>query len=181
MGDPFVVGVHVSATHDFSKPSCDAITLLAGLGVAGDAHCGVTVQHRYDARKDPTRPNLRQVHLIQSELLDEVNGRGFHVAPGDLGENISTRHLDVLGLPAGTRLLIGAKAVVEVTGLRNPCVHIERFQAGLLAEMGGRRPGAPYAPKTGVMGIVVSGGIVRPGDPIRVRLPSGPHVPLKPV
>ena len=122
---PVVVAVHKSEKHDFRKTPSESITLLQGLGVEGDAHCGVTVQHRYDQRKDPARPNRRQVHLIQVELLDEVNGSGFHVAAGDLGENISVRGIDVLGLPTGTQLQLGTNAIVELTGLREPCVLID--------------------------------------------------------
>ena len=179
--EPVVVAVHKDEEHRFSKIRHQSLTLLEGLGVEGDAHCGVTVQHRFDQEKDPLRPNLRQVHLIQTELLDEVNAKGFHVQPGDLGENISTRGLDVLNLPAGTRLIIGEHATLEVTGLRNPCINIELFQKGLLAQVGERRPGGTYLRKTGVMSIVVRGGVVREGDRIVVVLPAGEHVPLKPV
>jgi MOSC domain-containing protein YiiM len=179
--DPFVVAVHSSGKHEFSKATRDSITLLEGLGVEGDAHFGATVQHRWDMKRDPTRPNLRQVHLIQTELLDEVGAKGFHVLPGDMGENISTRGLDLLGLPTGTRLLIGSDVVVEVTGLRNPCVHIETFRKGLLAQVGERGPDGGYIPKAGVMGVVVCGGTVRPNDRIDVRLPEGERMPLMPV
>jgi MOSC domain-containing protein YiiM len=177
---PVVVSVHKSDKHEFSKEGADSITLLEGLGVEGDAHCGATIQHRYDKQKDPTKPNLRQVHLIHTELLDEVNGRGFRVLPGDMGENISTRGLDLLALPTGTRLHIG-EAIVEVTGLRNPCIHIEKFQKGLLAEMAVRKPGGVFVRKAGVMGIVVRGGVARANDPIVVVMPEGEHSPLKPV
>jgi MOSC domain-containing protein YiiM len=176
-----VVAVHCSAKHAFSKPAQPAIRLLEGLGVEGDAHCGTTVQHLYDMRRDPTRPNLRQVHLFQCELLDEVNGQGHDVKPGDLGENISTRGLDILRLPTGTRLRIGAEAVIEVTGLRNPCHQIESFQKGLLAHMGEKAASGEYLRKAGVMSVVLVGGVVRAGDAIVVELPAGPHRALQPV
>jgi len=176
-----VLSVHRSGVHGFSKARCDAILLVRGLGVEGDAHHGATVQHRFDARRDPTRPNLRQVHLLQSELLDDVSSRGFAVGPGDLGENISTRHLDLLALPTGTRLHLGDEAVVEITGLRNPCVHIETFRTGLLAQMRERRADGTIVRKAGVMGVVVHGGTVRAGDVIEVRRPSGDPRPLQPV
>jgi MOSC domain-containing protein YiiM len=178
---PFVFGVFASATHDFSKPARDAVTLIEGLGIEGDAHFGVTVQHLYDARRDPARPNYRQVHLIQAELLDEVNGKGFRVAPGDMGENVSTRGVDLLGLPTGTKLHLGPDAVIEVTGLRNPCLQIDRFQKGLQAAVNAKTPGGGTIRRAGVMSVILKGGVVRPNDGIIVELPEGPHLPLKPV
>jgi MOSC domain-containing protein YiiM len=180
-GTPTVLGVFANSAHSFSKHAHTSITLLAGLGVEGDAHCGVTVQHVYDAKKDPDRPNLRQVHLMQAELFDEVNAKGFSVRPGDLGENITTRNLDLLGLPAGTLLHIGETAVVKVTGLRTPCIQIERFQKGLVEAVFERTPGRPVIRKTGVMSVVVVGGVVHPNDSIVVQLPDGERRPLEPV
>ncbi len=176
---PTITAVHRSGTHDFSKPAQGSITLLEGLGVEGDAHCGTTVQHLYMIKKDNPLPNLRQVHLIQTELLDEVNAKGYDVKPGDLGENVSTRGLDVLTLPTGTRLHLGGEAIVEVTGLRAPCYQIDRFRKGLLAEMKEHRPEGGIAPKSGIMSIVIKGGVVRAGDAIGVELPAGEHIPLK--
>lgn len=161
-----------------AKVRQDDITLLQGLGVEGDAHCGAQVKHRSDARKDPIRPNLRQVHLLQSELLDEVNGKGFQVRPGDLGENILTRGINLLSLPAGTLLHLGGEAIVQVTGLRNPCIQIERFQAGLLDAVREKRQGAAPIRKMGVMSVVIRGGEVRAGDAIAVHLPAGERVTL---
>lgn len=180
--EPLVVSVHKNDKHQFSKGGVDSITLLKGLGVEGDAHCGATIQHRFDRQKDPTKPNLRQVHLIHTELLDEVNAKGFRVLPGEMGENIATRGLDLLALPTGAQLHIGAVAIVEVTGLRNPCLHIERFQKGLLSEMRVRNSGdGGYSYKAGVMGIVVRGGIVLANDRVIVVRPAGEQSPLKPV
>jgi len=178
---PAVVAVHASRTHSFNKPSCLSITLLPGLGVQGDAHCGATVRHRSRVAKDPGQPNLRQVHLLQGELLTELAGRGFGVSPGDVGENITTRATDLLQLPRGTRLCIGADAVVELTGLRNPCVQLDRFKAGLMAAVLSRDAQGRLLRKAGVMGIVVSGGVVYPEDRIDVVLPDLPHRPLEPV
>jgi MOSC domain-containing protein YiiM len=167
-----VLSVPASARHSFSKHPLDSIRLLEGLGVEGDAHCGRLVKHRHDVRKDPLRPNLRQVHLLQTELLDEVNERGFSVLPGDLGENITTRGIDLLGLPRDTRLHIGAEAVVEITGLREPCIYIDRFQKGLVAAVVERRPNGELMRKTGVMSIVIRGGTVRPEDKIEIEMPA---------
>ena len=163
---PIVLGVFVSDKHSFSKCRRESINLLERLGVEGDAHCGKLVQHLWDAKKDPLRPNFRQVHLIHSELLDEVNARGFSVLPGDLGENITTRGIDLLGLPTGARLEIGENAVVEVTGLRSPCVQINTFQEGLLEAVIERRKGVGLIRKTGVMSVVIRGGVIRNGDAI---------------
>ncbi len=127
-----VVGVHAAPAHSFSKDSQDSIRLVEGLGVEGDAHLGRTVQHRSRVRRDPTQPNLRQVHLIHAELLDELAGLGFTVRPGDVGENITTRGVDLLALPRGTRLRLGASAVLEITGLRNPCRQLDTFTPGLM-------------------------------------------------
>lgn len=176
-----VVGVHRDAGHRFSKGAVDAIRLVPGHGVEGDAHFGVTVQHRSRVRRDPTQPNLRQVHLIQAELFDELAGRGFTVGPGDLGENVTTRGVDLLALPTGARLALGTGAVVELTGLRNPCVQIDRFADGLMAAVLDRDADGGLVRRAGVMAVVVTGGDVRPGDPVRVALPAGPHAPLQPV
>jgi MOSC domain-containing protein YiiM len=175
-----VTAVSRSATHALSKPNQDSIRLLSGLGVEGDAHLGETVQHRSRVARDPSQPNLRQVHLIHAELHDELRAAGFAVSAGQMGENITTRGLDLLGLPTGTRLHLGA-AVLEVTGLRNPCVQLDGIQPGLMAATLGRDAEGKLLRKAGVMGIVLVGGAVRPGDPIRVELPPPPHRALAPV
>jgi MOSC domain-containing protein YiiM len=176
-----VEAVSLSAAHTFGKANRDAIRLLAGLGVEGDAHLGVTVKHRSRVARDPTQPNLRQVHLIHAELHDELGAAGFVVKPGEMGENVTTRGIDLLALPAGARLHLGDEAVVEVTGLRNPCVQLDRFQPGLMAAVLDRDEHGALVRKAGVMGIVVAGGDVRQGDRVRVELPPGPHRPLEPV
>jgi len=178
---PGVIALSRAAGHGFSKQiAADGIRLVVGLGVEGDAHSGETVKHRSRVAVDPAQPNLRQVHLIHAELLDELAGRGFVVGPGDLGENILTRGLDLLELSAGTRLHFG-EAEIEVTGLRNPCAQIERFQSGLLAAVLDRTSDGALVRKCGVMGVVLSGGTVRAGDTITVTPPAGAHRPLAPV
>lgn len=179
--DPIVEAVSSQPTHAFSKTNRDRIRLLAGLGVEGDAHAGETVRHRSRVVKDPTQPNLRQVHLIHAELHDELRLKGFRVLAGEMGENITTRGIDLLSLPAGTRLRLGPEALVEVTGLRNPCVQIDRFQKGMMAAVLDRDPDGKLVRKAGIMGIVLEGGEVRPGDAIRVELPAPPHRRLAPV
>ncbi|MGW2368865.1 MOSC domain-containing protein [Streptomyces sp. NPDC001667] len=168
-----------SGEHEFGKSVRESIVLLEGLGVEGDAHLGVTVQHRSRVARDPGQPNLRQVHLIHEELFDEVGEAGFTVRAGELGENVTTRGIDLLGLPRGTRLRLGDRAVVEVTGLRNPCPQIEAFQKGLLKQVIGRDEHGAVVRKGGIMGIVLTGGEVRPGDSIRAELPPEPHLPLE--
>jgi MOSC domain-containing protein YiiM len=175
---PRVVAVHQDSVHRFSKAPAAAIELLEGLGVAGDAHLGRTVQHRSRVRADPSQPNLRQVHLMHFELFDWLEGRGFTVSPGALGENITTSGLDLLTLPRGTLLHIGEGAVVEVTGLRNPCSQIEDFQPGLLKELLGRDDDGGIVRRAGIMGVVRRSGPVRGGDRIAVVLPEGPPEPL---
>ena len=179
--EPRVVSVAVSATHAFSKPSVAAIELVAGLGVRGDAHAGATVKHRSRVRKDPSAPNLRQVHLVHRELFDELAAKGFVVGPGDIGENVVTAGVDLLGLPVGTRLHLGDEAVVELTGLRNPCAQLDDFQQGLMAAVLDRAPDGALVRKSGVMSVVLLGGTVRAGDAIWVELPAGSHVALGPV
>ncbi len=174
-----VVAVSRCATHSFSKPNESRIRLLKGLGVEGDAHMGETVKHRSRVAVDPTQPNLRQVHLIHAELHDELAVAGFRLQPGDMGENITTRGIDLLGLPRGARLHIGATAVVEVTGLRNPCIQLDRFQQGLTQAVLGRDAEGRLLRKAGVMGVVLEGGDVLPGDAIRIELPPEPHHPLE--
>jgi len=174
-----VAAVSSSPTHSFSKTNQERIHLLAGLGVDGDAHLGETVKHRSRVAKDPTQPNLRQVHLIHAELHDELQATGFDVSAGQMGENITTRGIDLLSLPTGTRLALGDTAVVEVTGLRNPCAQLDCFQPGLLAAVLGRDEQGNLIRKAGVMGIVLQDGLVRPGDRIVVTLPPEPHRPLE--
>ena len=157
-----VLAVARHGTHAFSKPTQDSITLLAGLGVVGDAHQGETVKHRSRVARDPTQPNLRQVHLIHAELHDELRAAGFDIAPGAMGENITTGGIDLLGLAEGTLLRLGASAVVRVTGLRNPCVQLDRFRPGLMAATLGRDTAGALVRKAGVMAVVLAGGEVRP-------------------
>jgi MOSC domain-containing protein YiiM len=166
--------------HRFSKEPQDSVRLLTGLGVEGDAHLGVTVRHRSRVAADPTQPNLRQVHLIHGELHDELVGKGFRVAPGVMGENVTTRGLDLLSLPRGTRLHFGL-AVVEVTGLRNPCKQLDDYQAGLLAAVLDRDAAGNLIRKAGIMGVILAGGEIRPGDAIVVELPPQPHHRLEQV
>ncbi len=176
-----VTAVSRSGSHTFSKPIQKSIRLLSGLGVKGDAHLGETVKHRSRVARDPAQPNLRQVHLIHAELHDELRTAGMPVSAGEMGENITTRGIDLLALPTGTRLHIGSAAVVEVTGLRNPCVQLDRFQPGLMAAVLGRDENGNLIRKAGIMGIVLRGGKIRPGDPIHVEPPPEPHRPLEPV
>jgi MOSC domain-containing protein YiiM len=176
-----VVAVSCSPTHSFSKPAQASIRLVAGLGVEGDAHLGETVKHRARVARDPESPNLRQVHLLHAELHDELHAAGFQVAAGEMGENITTRGVDLLGLPTGARLQLGSGAVVEVTGLRNPCAQLDGLQPGLMAATLDHDAQGNLVRKAGIMGVVVAGGEVRPGDAIRVELPPEPHLPLRPV
>jgi MOSC domain-containing protein YiiM len=176
-----ITAVSRSAAHTFSKSTQDSIRLLTGLGVEGDAHMGETVKHRSRVARNPNQPNLRQVHLVHAELLDELRNAGFTVSAGEIGENVATRGIDLLGLPTGTRLHLGATAVVEVTGLRNPCAQLDRFQPGLMAAVLDRDAQGRLIRKAGIMGIVLTGGDVRPDDPIRVELPPEPHRSLVPV
>lgn len=177
-GNGLVTHVSRSASHNFSKENAGEITLVAGLGVAGDAHLGTTVQHVVRVKEDPTKPNLRQVHLIHEELFAELAADGFTVRAGAIGENITTRGLALLHLPLAARLHIGESAIVEVTGLRNPCRQIDRFQQGLMAALLDRDADGNLIRKSGIMSIVIAGGIVRPGDEIEVELPPEPHQPL---
>jgi MOSC domain-containing protein YiiM len=170
-----------SATHSMQKATCGSLQLLAGLGVEGDAHQGVTVKHRSRVARDPSQPNLRQVHLIHGELHDELRALGFELAPGEMGENVTTRGLFLLALPAGARLHLGASAVIEVTGLRNPCGQLDGIRPGLMAATLARDASGALVRKAGVMGVVRAGGEVRIGDAIGIELPSEPHRPLEPV
>lgn len=176
-----VLAVHRSSSHSFSKFQEDSITLVAGLGVEGDAHAGAAVKHGSRVARDPSAPNLRQVHLIHAELFDELVEQDHAVFPGDMGENVTTRGIDLLALPAGSRLRLGEQAEVEVTGLRNPCSQIDRFQPGLMAKVLDRDANGRVVRKTGVMAVVRRGGTVRAGDAIALQLPETPHHPLEPV
>jgi MOSC domain-containing protein YiiM len=176
-----VTAVSRSNGHTFSKPNVPMIRLVAGHGVEGDAHGGEKVKHRFRVLKNPHAPNLRQVHLLHEELFDELRARGFSLQPGAIGENVTTRGIDILALPTGTRLRLGSEAVVEVTGLRNPCRQIEAFRPGLLSAMLGRDSAGHLVRKAGIMAIVIRGGDVKPGDAIAVGLPAGKQRPLLPV
>lgn len=176
-----VVAVSRDATHRFSKLAADEIMLRTGLGVEGDAHFGRTVQHLSRVKRDPTQPNLRQVHLMQVELLDSLVTQGFRVHPGTVGENVTTRGVDLLGLATGTVLRLGADAVIEITGLRNPCLQLDRYQDGLLRAVLDRDADGNLIRKAGVMAIVLCDGVVRAGDPIEVTAPRGACRRLEPV
>ena len=180
-GQGQVTAVSRSGAHTMSKPNNGRITLLAGLGVEGDAHLGVCVKHRSRVARDPTVPNLRQVHLIHAELHDELRAAGYDLAPGEMGENITTRGVDLLGLPVGAKLRLGADAVVEITGLRNPCYQLDGLRQGLMAATLDRDAEGNLVRKAGIMGIVLAGGEVRPGDRVAVELPPAPHQALGPV
>lgn len=176
-----VVAVNRSGSHTFSKNGEERIRLIAGHGVEGDAHAGATVKHRSRVAMNPNQPNLRQVHLIHAELHEELQASGFDISPGDLGENVTTRGIDLLGLPTGARLHLGTEVVVEVKGLRSPCAQIEHFRAGLMSAVVSREANGKVIMKTGVMGVVIKGGIVEPGDEIDTEFPPEPHVPLEKV
>ena len=176
-----VTAVSRSATHSFTKPNAGSIRLVAGLGVEGDAHQGATVKHRSRIAKFGGTPNLRQVHLMHAELFAELGEVGFTVSAGQMGENVTTSGIDLLGLPTGARLYLGEDAVIEVTGLRNPCRQLDNFQPGLMAATLARDPDGNLVRKAGIMGVVLEGGEVKQGDPIRIELPPPPHTPLGPV
>lgn len=176
-----VIAVARDGQHRFSKQTVDEIVIIPGLGVEGDAHAGVTVKHRSRVARNPNTPNLRQVHLIHAELFDDVGRYGHTVAPGEMGENITTQGIDLLGLPEGTRLYLGSDVVLYITGLRNPCSQIDRYQQGLMQHMVRKQPDGTIERKAGVMSVAERGGVVRPGDAIRVELPAGEHLPLQPV
>ena len=176
-----VAAVSRGTAHGIGKAPARTIRLLKGLGVEGDVHAGRTVKHRSRVRRDPSQPNLRQVHLVHAELHDELRERGFEVAPGQMGENVTTRGVDLLGLPTGTRLRLGAAAVVEVTGLRNPCKQLDELQDGLMKAVLNRDEHGALVRRSGVMAVVIAGGEVRPGDAIAAEPPPPPHRPLEPV
>lgn len=175
-----IEAVSASPGHTMSKPNQDSIMLLVGLGVDGDAHSGVTVKHRSRVAKDPTQPNLRQVHLIHGELIDELIAAGFRVGPGIMGENVTTRGIDLLGLSTGALVRLGPEAVVEVTGLRNPCDQLNGIEQGLMGAVLDRDADGNLIRKAGIMGVVVTGGLVATGDRIVVDAPAV-HTPLAPV
>jgi MOSC domain-containing protein YiiM len=179
--DAQVAAVHRSRNYTFSKSTVEEIELIAGLGVADDVHAGATVRHRSRVARDPTQPNLRQVHLIHAELHDELATRGFDVAAGAMGENVTTRGIDLLALARGTRLHLGRDAVVEVTGLRNPCAQLDRLLPGLMQAVLDRDDDGALVRKAGIMGVVITGGVVALGDRIAVVAPDGPFVALAPV
>lgn len=176
-----ITAVHARPEYGFSKITRDQVRLIEGLGVEGDVHAGATVKHRSRMRRDPNVPNLRQVHLIHAELIAELQAKGFDVKPGDMGENITTTGIAILDLPRGTRLHLGESAIIEITGLRNPCFQLNEFRPGLTEAVLERKEDGTLIRKAGIMSVVIAGGIVRPGDAIRVALPAAPHEPLAPV
>ncbi|MBV8714544.1 MAG: MOSC domain-containing protein [Chloroflexi bacterium] len=174
-----VVAVSCSPSHTMSKANQGYIRLVVGIGVEGDAHAGATVKHRSRVARNPAQPNLRQVHLVHAELLTELQAGGYSVVPGRMGENITTSGIDLLGLATGTRLHIGEEAVVEVTGLRNPCHQLDRLQPGLMAAVLDKDAAGNLIRKAGIMAVVLVGGDIYPGDAIRAELPPEPHRPLE--
>jgi MOSC domain-containing protein YiiM len=176
-----VISVSAAPRHEFSKIPAGSISLVKGLGVEGDAHMGVTVKHRTRVERDPTQPNLRQVHLVHAELFDELARAGFDVAPGTIGENITTAGIDLLALPRGAVLRIGRTAAVAVTGLRNPCSQLDDYRKGLMRAVLGRSEDGRIIRKAGIMAVVTASGVVRRGDAIEIDYPPQPHLPLEPV
>ncbi|HEY9767377.1 MAG TPA: MOSC domain-containing protein [Coleofasciculaceae cyanobacterium] len=175
-----VIAVSINSSHSFSKSNREKIKLLAGLGVEGDAHCGKTVKHRSRLAKNPKQPNLRQVHLIHAELHEELNNAGFNILPGQMGENITTMGIDLLGLPTDTLLHI-KEAVIQITGLRNPCAQLDNFKPGLMAAVLDRDKEGKIIRKAGIMGIVLASGVISAGNIIQTEFPSLPHRPLEKV
>jgi MOSC domain-containing protein YiiM len=174
-----ITAVSKSETHTMRKENQKSIRLLKGLGVEGDAHQGVTVKHRSRVVQDPTQPNLRQVHLIHAELHEELAISGFNISEGQMGENITTKGVDLLGLPKGTKLKLGKKAIIQITGLRNPCNQLNGIQEGLMQAVLGRDDNGDLIRKAGIMGIVLAGGVVKQGDTISIELPHLPHEKLE--
>jgi MOSC domain-containing protein YiiM len=177
--DGSILSVGRSPVHGFSKPPCDSITLLEGLGVEGDAHAGVLVKHRSRVAADPSQANLRQVHLFHAEMMAVLAGRGFALAPGDIGENVTTSGLDLLALPQDTLLHLGPGAVLRVTGLRNPCAQLDTFRPGLMRALLDRDAEGRVLRLAGIMAVVLRGGTIRPGDALRAEWPPGPHRALE--
>ncbi len=178
---PEILSTSARKGHGVGKTVLSEITLIAGQGVEGDAHCGEKVKHRSRARYNPSLPNLRQVHLIHGELLDELAGKGFAIAPGELGENILTGGIDLLSLPTGSILSFPSGATVEITGLRNPCIQLERHKTGLMHALLDHAADGSLIRKGGIMGIVLTGGVVRAGDGVVITDPEGAFRPLQPV
>ena len=174
-----IIALHRNQTHGFSKQTVPTLNVLQGLGIEGDAHCGATVKHRSRVAANPDQPNLRQVHLLATETIDEISAGGFRFMPGDVGENITTHGIDLINLPRHTRLYIGSNVILSITGLRNPCVQLDSFQAGLTQAFLGRKNDGSLLRKAGVMAIVLEGGLIAQGDEIRVELPSRPHLILE--
>jgi len=173
-----VLSVSRDDKHRFSKPTVSSIRLVAGIGVEGDSHAGATVQHRYEMKRNPSAPNLCQVHFMAAELFDDLVPTGYTVAPGELGENVTTEGINLMSLPLGTRLHLGAQAVVSITGMRSPCSLINGYQNGLMKQLIKTDAAGTVQRRGGIMGIVVTGGVVNPGDRVRVELPAGEQLPL---
>jgi len=179
MKNRIVHSLSISEQHTFSKNVLDEVEVIAGIGIKGDAHAGKTVKHRSRVAKDPTQPNLRQIHLIHLELLSELAAKGYHVKPGDLGENITTQGISLLDLPKDTILTIGKSVEVQITGLRNPCHQIDKFQKGLLKEVVGKNDAGEIVRMAGIMGIVLKGGIIKVNDAIHITYPNLPFERLE--
>ena len=180
MSNPTVIAVASDSAHNVIKPVRESIKLIAGFGIEGDAHAGEKIQHRYDKKRNPDAPNLRQVHLMHAELFDQMAELGMSVKPGQMGENITTRNIDILSVARGTHLKIG-DAIIEITGLRNPCKHLNKVAVGLMAACISRYEDGAIFPQSGVMGIVIAGGEIMAGDDIQIITPEMPHHRLEPV
>ena len=167
-----VLAVHSSGAYTFTKRPRGFIRLIEGLGAEGDIHAGPTVRHRSRVARDPHQPNLRQVHLIHSELHEQLRGQGFEIGPGQMGENVTTRGIDLLGLATDTVLRFPGGAAVRVTGLRNPCGQLNGLKDGLMNACVYKDAAGNTVRLAGVMAVVLASGEIKPEDEIEVEAPA---------
>jgi hypothetical protein len=168
-----VVAVCCNPEPGLPKPVVDAVHLIENWGVEGDYHAGSLVRHRYLAKKDPNRPNLRQALLVDAAVFVELARQDIHIGPGTMGENITIEGIDVMQLLEGTHLAIGS-TIVEVMERRNPCYQLNGIDPRLLKAVVKKQPEQTIF-KAGMMTRILQSGWVCAGDLVEVLPPADPN------
>jgi MOSC domain-containing protein YiiM len=169
-----VIAVCQKTEPGLPKFEAEAIQLIEDFGVSGDYHAGKLIRHRYWAAKDPTHPNHRQVLLVDTSIYADLASQGIALKPGMLGENVVVDGIQVMTLAVGARLQLG-DALLELTEVRNPCYQLNEMHPDLLEAVKPEVDGQPRR-NAGMFARILTGGWVRPGNPVLVLSEQTPRV-----